>query len=491
METELIQQLRAWNPWWEKGIEGIKRYDIPSFKREIYQSVKTQFEKGKQIVSIVGMRQIGKSTIMRQMIRDLLSAGVPPESIFYISFDDPSLQTEHGSSNTDLMEKVVTTYAQYILKKDLGNISMPVYFFLDEIHQLPNWDKKLKAYYDRAYPIKYIISGSSSLRLQKQNRESLLGRISEFILWPFSFREFLEFKSQDNSRLQKSLITAKELHKTFHDTLNINSIIDSLKTVYLETSLWDKEFIIQCLKQYILVGGFPRAWEANLDFAAKQRIIWEQHIVKVLFEDLVKVTNIRKPKELSFLFMQMVQWNGTEFRLRELHERLGVHLHTLDKYLRYLIQTFLIFRIDKTKSRRLEIKRKTGNVKFYLSDVAFKNAIYKKDETVYESPEEMGIIAENLVCSLIQRWISGPYKDDTIQFYKDNSGEVDFIVKQPEKTIPIEVKWREQIKKPKNLERIVKKWKLDESILITKNDELSFSPNGQLSIPLWYFLMTF
>lgn len=491
METELIQQLRAWNPWWEMGIEGIKRYEIPLFKREIYQTVKTQFEEGKQIVSVVGMRQIGKSTLMRQMIQDLLNAGVPSESILYVSFDDPFLETVTHNSDVDLMEKVVSTYAQFILKKNLEHANTPIYFFLDEIHQLLDWDKKLKSYYDRSYPIKYIISGSSSLRLQKQNRESLLGRISEFILWPFSFREYLEFKSQDNARLQEAIMAAKDVHKKFASAFTIAPIIDSLKAIYLETSLWDKEFIIQCLKQYILVGGFPRAWEGNLDFASRQRVIWEQHIVKVLFEDLVQVANIRKPKELSFLFMQIVQWNGNEFRLRELQERLGIHSHTLDKYLHYLIQTFLIFRVDKTKSKRMEIKRKAGYSKFYMSDVAFKNALYKRDETVYENPEDMGIIAENLVCSLVQRWITGPYKDDTIQFYNDGSGEVDFVVKQPEKTIPIEVKWREQIKKPKTLEKIVKKWGLKESIMVTKNDDVSFSESGQLSIPLWYFLMMF
>jgi hypothetical protein len=389
------------------------------------------------------------------------------------------------------MEKVVDTYAEYILKKNLEHADTQIYFFLDEIHRLTDWDKKLKAYYDRAYPIKYFISGSSSLRLQKQNRESLLGRISEFILWPFSFREYLGFKSTENSRFQETLVAVKDLHKTFSKNLSISSIIDELQALYLEAKLWDEESIIEYLKQYIVVGGFPRAWEGNLDFAARQRTIWEQHIEKVLFEDLVQVANIRKPKELSFLFMQMVEWNGTEFRLKELQERLGIHSHTLDKYLHYLIRTFLVFRINKTKSKRIEVKRKAGNAKFYMSDIAFKNALYKRDETIYESPEDMGIIAENLVCSLVERWISGPYNDDSIQFYKDNSGEVDFLVKQPEKTIPIEVKWREQIKKPKTLEKLTRKWSLKESILVTKNDDLSFSKNGQLSIPLWYFLMAF
>ena len=491
MESELIQQLRAWNPWWENGREGINRYEIPAFKREIYQQVKTQFENGKQIVSIVGMRQIGKSTLMRQLIKDLLDKGTPPQSIFYMSFDDPFLETENHNSTIDLLENVVSTYTKFILNKSLEQIKGPIYFFFDEIHQLPEWDKKLKTFYDRAYPIKYLISGSSSLHLQKHNRESLLGRISEFTLWPFSFREFLQFKTHENERIQRLLETAKESYEKFLGTLDIASNIPVIKEIFQEANVWEKDTIISYLKQYLIVGGFPRAWEENLDFAARQRTIWEQHILKVLFEDLVQVANIRKPKELSLLFMQIVQWNGNEFRLRDLRARLGIHTITLEKYLHYFIKTFLIFRIDKTKSKRLEIKRKAGNVKFYVSDIAFKNALYKRDETIFEDPEAMGTIAENLVCSLIQRWITGPYNEDSIQFYKDNAGEVDFIVKQPQKVIPIEVKWREQIQKPKTLEKIVKKWNLQESILVTKNNELDYNANGQLSIPLWFFLMTF
>ncbi|MBI2464433.1 DUF4143 domain-containing protein, partial [Candidatus Peregrinibacteria bacterium] len=171
-------------------------------------------------------------------------------------------------------------------------------------------------------------------------------------------------------------------------------------------------------------------------------------------------------------------------------ERLGIHWNTLEKYLNHLNETFLIFRVDKTKSKRLEMKRKSGHTKFYVSDIAFRNAFYKYDETIFEDENEMGIIAENLVCSLAQRWISVPYKEDSIQFYRDNTGEVDFIVKQPTGVMPIEVKYRSTIKKQKTMEKICKKWDIQESLLITKENDLSFQ-NSQLSIPLWFFLMMF
>lgn len=491
MANELIQQLRAWNPWWQNGAEGINRYEIPPFKREVYSSVEERFKNGKQIVSIVGMRQIGKSTLIRQIIKDLLQAGTDPKTIFYVSFDDPFLEAEMLFEEEDkLFDHVVRTYTEQILGKNIENIEQPLYFFFDEIHQLPGWDKKLKAFYDRTYPIRYIVSGSSSLRLQKHNRESLLGRITEFTLWPFSFREFLKFKTQDNQRIQKILEAASGLNKQFLQKPNFGSIIKQLSQLFQESNTWEKESIVSYLKAYILVGGFPRAWEVNLDFAARQRVLWEQHIVKVLFEDVAQVANIRKPKELAYLFMQIVHWNGKEFKKSELQDRLGIHWNTFEKYLSYLTETFLIFGVNKTKSKRLEIKRKSGYTKFYVSDIAFRNAFYKYDETIFEDENEMGIIAENLICSLVQRWISLPYKEDLIQFYRDNTGEVDFVVKQPTGAIPVEIKYRRTIKKQRTMEKICKKWELTESLLITKENDMSFQ-NGQLSIPLWFFLITF
>ncbi|MBI2453125.1 ATP-binding protein [Candidatus Peregrinibacteria bacterium] len=489
MANELIQQLRAWNPWWQNGKEGINRYEIPQFKREVYSSVVDRFKKGKQIVSIVGMRQIGKSTIMRQIIKELLQEEVDPKSIFYVSFDDPFLEAEMLFEKEEkLFDHVIRTYAEHVLGQNIENIQQPLYFFFDEIHQLPGWDKKLKAFYDRAYPVHYMVSGSSSLRLQKHNRESLIGRITEFTLWPFSFREFLKFKTSNNERIQNILESAIEQQSL--QKPSFNSIIGQLNTLYQEANIWEKEVIVGYLKEYILVGGFPRAWEPNLDFSSRQRVLWEQHIVKVLYEDVVQVANIRKPKELAYLFMQIVHWNGKEFQRSELQERLGIHWNTLEKYLNHLNETFLIFRVDKTKSKRLEMKRKSGHTKFYVSDIAFRNAFYKYDETIFEDENEMGIIAENLVCSLVQRWISVPYKEDLIQFYRDNTGEVDFIVKQPTGVMPIEVKYRSTIKKQKTMEKICKKWELQESLLITKENDLSFH-NDQLSMPLWFFLIMF
>src|SRR3989338_771231 len=116
MNDQLLAQLESWNPWWQDGVQGIERYKDPLYKREVYDEIWMRVSKGEFIVSIVGMRQVGKSTIMRQMIRGLLDKGTEPKHIFYVSFDDPYLRVLHDQKY--IFEQVVRVYTENILKEN-------------------------------------------------------------------------------------------------------------------------------------------------------------------------------------------------------------------------------------------------------------------------------------------------------------------------------------------------------------------------------------
>jgi len=486
-DAQLLAQLKTWNPWWQLGKDGVNRYNDPTYKRELYTRVQAQFTSGNQIVSIVGMRQVGKSTLMRQLIRELLDQGHAPESILYISFDDPLIRTKYDPMK--IFDIVVESYMSGVLRQSLDQYTGQLYFFLDEIHQLPGWEKTLKAYYDRSFPIKYAVSGSSSLRLQSKNRESLLGRVAEHTLWPFSFREYLEYHERMDARILEVVKRAKAINDSYLQRFDFSAVYDELRSVYHEVVAWSKQKIENNLQKYIVCGGFPRAWQ-QLDFVSRQRILWEQHVGKVIFEDLVQVANIRKPRDLEFLFTYIIENNGKEIKLSEMKGNIRMHWETLDRYLSYLIRTFLIFRVERTKTKRLQIKRRSGNVKFYLTDVALRNAFYNKTEDVYFDSEEMSFIAENLVCTTVERWLRGPHREEQVSFYKDRSGEIDFIFKGATVIIPIEVKWRNEIPPLRTLQKIEHSWEVAQSLLITRDQEIDVK-NGRLSIPLWLFVLCF
>ncbi len=127
IDVQLLAQLRTWNPWWQQGKDGMSRYNDPSYKRELYTNVRNQYKQGNQIVSIVGMRQVGKSTLMRQVIRELLNEGVNPKAILYISFDDPFVRIKYDKRK--IFDMVVQTFMQGLLREDLGLYKGKLYFF--------------------------------------------------------------------------------------------------------------------------------------------------------------------------------------------------------------------------------------------------------------------------------------------------------------------------------------------------------------------------
>ncbi|MDP3794632.1 MAG: ATP-binding protein [bacterium] len=489
MDEKLLAQLKTWNPWWTQGPQGIERFRDPDYKRELYHSVARQLRETNQMVSIVGMRQVGKSTLMRQLIKEYLKDGVSPQHILYMSFDDPFLKIHYDAKT--IFDAVMAVYAEVILKKEIEAQEETLYLFLDEIHQLPDWEKTLKSYYDRSFPVKYVVSGSSSLHLQTKNKETLVGRIAEFTLWPFSFREFVELKAQEpetkDERLADTIPRLRATHSAFLKNLDFGVLHQNGEKLFRDLSVWHKTQITNFLQQFILAGGFPRAWQQP-DFISRQKFLWEQQVGKIVFEDLVQIANLRKPKDLEFLFARIVDFNGREVSLRELKGDLRMHRDTLDRYLSYLIRTFLIFRVERTKAKRIARKRRAGNAKFYLSDVALRNAFYKKSEDVFYDPEEMGIIAENLVCSVLERWVADSRREEQLAFYKDRSGEIDFVVKTPGAVLPVEVKWRDTIPPLKTLDKVCKEWDVRQSMVVTKDGELRYE-NGRLFIPLWFFLL--
>ena len=165
MDTRLIQQIKGWNPWWQEGAKGIDRFGVPAFKREIYKQIVTTYARREQAVSIVGLRQVGKTTIMHQCIRELLEQGVPAQHIFYLSFEDSYLAAKYNLKT--LFHDVVAAYAEYILKEDITSTNAKLYFFFDEVHRLPNWASSIKTYYDQHAPIAFmIISWSLDARLK-------------------------------------------------------------------------------------------------------------------------------------------------------------------------------------------------------------------------------------------------------------------------------------------------------------------------------------
>ncbi|MEK6845875.1 MAG: AAA family ATPase, partial [Nanoarchaeota archaeon] len=194
MKEELI----LFNPWWKT--KTVPTELTKEYQRKLFKTLIDTL-KNKQICAVYGLRRVGKSTLIFQLIQHLLTNKVPPEKILYFSFD----QKVHE------LKELFSAYTE-LHQQELRNGKF--YFFLDEIQKLDNWENSIKIYYDLYPNIKFFISGSSHLGLKKKGAESLAGRIEFLVLDPLSFKEWLVL-NKTNLNFDKPDLYAQELKQHF------------------------------------------------------------------------------------------------------------------------------------------------------------------------------------------------------------------------------------------------------------------------------------
>ncbi|RMD92211.1 MAG: hypothetical protein D6813_06260, partial [Calditrichaeota bacterium] len=274
---ELSFLLSFHNPWWLTA-KVPEELNLP-FRRPVFIKI-LEYLKLDRIIILKGPRRTGKSTLIFQLISELLNRGIEPNRILYLPFDDPDLTF---SFNDIILE----------LEKLLGHEihqGPQIYCFFDEIQHLENWSGYLKKYSDKKWPIKFIVSGSSA-SLIRHGAESLAGRTIEEILLPFSFYEFLLFHL--NEREAQLL---KELHQSYD--------LNQPDTLPVQISLIEKKLAI-LFEKYLITGGFPGLFCIE-EPSLRKKILQEDIIEKVIYRDLVKRYGIKKPDVLEKLFLYFV-----------------------------------------------------------------------------------------------------------------------------------------------------------------------------------------
>ncbi len=468
----LEEILTPYNPWWSNIQFGTKNFKRPIFFK-IYKGLFTV----KQIISITGPRRVGKTTLLKQIIKDLIVLDhIVPGQIIYFSFDDPLMVEKH------IKEKFFDDLVKWVDAKFKDKM---VYFFLDEIQRFERWELYLKKYYDLGFPCRFIISGSASSPIFKKSRESLLGRIKDYHLLPFSFKEFVYFHKSDDPEVLDFVNAASD----FGYNLQRGSLIGWKDTKSNSNSLKISDRIVEelnnLLNKYFIEGGFPEAWEIQ-DMVAKQEYLFDNQIQKVIYEDLVIATEFRKPENIKRFYLSLIEQPGQEINLEKTSEKIGASRIMLEKYLPLLEMTDLIKSLPKFSKRPFKFRR--GNVKCYLVDLALRNAILKLGEKVLEDKNMLGFYAENLVFNSLRNF-KGVIE---LSFYKEQNREIDFIVTLGGKHyLPIEVKYRENIDEISSIKHFLEKYDQKFGIVVTKKWEYNKEDNMLSFIPLSIFLLFF
>ncbi|MEI6127031.1 MAG: DUF4143 domain-containing protein, partial [Pseudomonadota bacterium] len=353
------------------------------------------------------------------------------------------------------------------------------------------WELFLKKYYDLHYPVKFIVSGSASSPIFKKSRESLLGRIKDYHLLPFSFREFLLFQTRDDSRTTERL---HEIYKTGEALRGMMAKhpayaeLNTIKVPPVPEDLWGT--IDRYLADYFIEGGFPEVWSLP-DWQLKQSYLFDNQVEKVISEDLVLAVELRKPELLKRFYISLLESPGCEINLSKLSQELEISRPNIEKYFPLLEMTDLIHHAEKFNKGALKVRR--GNIKCYLIDLALRNAVLRIHDRLLHDAQILGLYAENLVFNALKKW-EGTV---AISYFREKQAEVDFIVHTAAKTYyPIEVKYKETIgmKDTRSIVNFGARLKCPDGIIVSKRREDFGRRDKQPSpffIPLPHFLLLF
>lgn len=474
--TELELFLKPYNPWHEQGEAGLS--EVPDFTRPVFNELVDDIKSLPQIISVTGPRRVGKSTLLRQVIRHHVRQGHPPELLVYYSLDDPALYRP-SVDRDEFMESLMLE-----MRRRAGRGK--VILFLDEIQRLDRWELYLKKYYDLKYPIRFVVSGSASSPIFKKSRESLLGRVKDHHVLPFSFREFLLYQCREDLSLIRELEAVYEGGKILAGVITGSPKhldVKSVKIPPLSDRLWKTSQ--EYLERYLREGGFPEVWQLET-WERKVEYLYDNQVKKVIYEDLVLAAEFRKPEQLKRFYISLLERPGREVNLSRLSEESDILVAQAEKYLPLLEMTDLLARVGKFRKSPLRVRR--GLVKFYLVDLALRNAVLRLPDSALSDPALLGLYAENLVFNALRKWRGLV----AIDYYRERVGEVDFIVHVgPGKYLPVEVKYQEEIRESdcRAVRNFQRRFSSMTGIIVTKRRE-DFGPRDDLFfLPFLLFLL--
>ncbi len=412
-KESILKVLNAYNPWWRTGIVNPKM--TKTYKRfAFYEAMKRLNDtKIRRSVVLTGTRRVGKTTIQYQMIDTLLSSGIAPQKIVFISMDHPILKLSQ-------FQDVLECYHENIYA------GQDVYYFFDEIQYASDWDHWLKTIYDTQPDTRIVATGSASPVLIKGSQESGAGRWTVIQVPTMSFFEYCELIGVEKPDIPADMKITSLLYKSQIDRTQI----------MLQLSKVQHHFM-----RYLRVGGFPELALAENDLMAQQ-IMREDVVDKVLKRDLPALYNIRNATEMERIFLYLCNVSSEIVSIEAIAKELnGVSRATVENYIQYLESANLIYQswpVDMAGKKILKARPK-----IYIADAAIRNAVLM-DESLMTDSTEMGKIVETAVYKHIAAFY---YQFATsVGYFRGGrkNKEIDVVVDYPNiKNILIEVKYRD------------------------------------------------
>lgn len=351
------------------NVQGIKR----SYNQELYEAANS-----KPIKIVTGFRRSGKSFLVQMVARSLVENKLfQLKNILYLNFEDYRLAEIHSIHQLDQI-------IQFFLRElaDPG----PKLIILDEIQLIQNWDKLIRTLYEKEKEIELFLTGSNSELLSSEIGSNLAGRFINFEIFPFSFKEFLDYNDL-------KINNEKEFYR--HHT--------QIKNLFL---------------QYQKYGGLPEVF--TISNATTKYSYLQGVFSKVILDDIIKRFNVRQPELIEkIIYYLYISIGGTINPTRIYNfiksEGFQTKVTTISTYIDYVVTTFAMYeteRFDWKLKRVFDV-----NKKYYSVDTGLIN-LFQKINNNYSKQ------LENIVFLKLKKMFPTVYYGAL-----DNGKEIDFIVK--------------------------------------------------------------
>lgn len=448
----MLDEIVLQNHWWKsKSVEPSKlgqigREDLATLKEDVVGSGK--------ITCLIGPRQSGKTTLLYGLISHLIESGVAPERILFTSLDSPKIRF-YLEKDFDLF---IRDYANTVVGEPIDDLKSTVYVFLDEVHKLKDWGNAIKYWQDLGLKLKFVVSGSSAIRILKGSGESLLGRINFHTILPLKFSEFSGVKAEGDYRSFTDIAALKKTH-------------DGL--------LLEKQKLMARLEEYILKGGFPEVFSKDYESAMKTL---RQYKTLAITRDILDLKEIKESRILSDLADLLADQMAGRMNYSSFADVLKVKMDTVKNYITYLEEAFLVYTCYLYSKKQVLSTRKEK--KLFFIDNGLRNSLIMREINDLEKTK----IVENVVFSHVLHMKKNELFPKIFYWLDKNRHEVDIVVQMDGTIIPIEVKYANRMDDSdlKGLTSFCRRYGT-KGLVITK-DTLK-EENGIIYIPAWLFLV--
>lgn len=346
-------------------------------KRELYMKRIRPFIDSNLVKVMTGIRRCGKSVMLQLIQNELIEKGISRDQIISINFED--LRYAYLHTAIELHDEI---------QKKAQSITGRVYLFFDEIQEVEDWEKCINSL-RVSLDCDIYITGSNANLLSGELSTYLGGRYVEFVIYPFSFSEFLELYRSVESDISESKVFQK----------------------------------------YLIMGGMP--YLSNLNFMEDPcRLYLTDLFNSVQLKDIIQRNNIRDVDLLQRIISYVISNVGNTFSATSIHkffknEHRSSTVDTILNYITYCCDAYLFYRVKREDIQGKQLL--STNEKYYIADHGVREAVFGGNM------RDINLILENIV--FMEALRRGFY----VTVGRIGNQEIDFICKNQDKKIYIQV----------------------------------------------------